>query len=188
MVIEKNKMVSIHYTLTDDKGVQIDSSVGGDPLSYIHGNGYLIPGMENALEGKNAGDKFQITIQPEDGYGIYEDQLVATLPKKRFEFNGEIEVGMHFQMATPAGPTIVKVIEVTGDSVKIDGNHELAGKVLNFDVEVVSVRDLTEDEIVQLASRKTGCGGGCGGCGGNCEGDCGGDCEGGCGSGECNCK
>lgn len=192
MKIEKDKMVSIHYTLTDDKGVQIDSSVGGEPLSYIHGNGYLIVGMEKALEGKEPGAKFDITIQPEEGYGTYDERLVANLPKDRFEVPGEIEIGMQFQVMTGSGPMIVKVIEVNGDTVKIDGNHDLAGKVLNFSVEVIDVRDLTEEELTQLSSGGCGCGGGCGGCGGDCGGNCGGDCGGncgeGCGSGECNCN
>lgn len=189
MVIENNKMVSIHYTLTDVDGKQLDTSIGGDPLSYIHGKGYLIPGLEKALEGKNPGEKFSVTIQPEDGYGVRDDRLIATLPKERFEIDGDIEVGMQFQVATPAGPTVVKVIEVTGDSVKIDGNHDLAGKVLNFDIEITDVRNLTEEEFAQLLTSSS-CGGGCGGCGGDCGEDCNceGDCNDGEGCGNCNCN
>ncbi len=192
MVIEKDKMVAIHYTLKDDNGVEIDSSAGGNPLAYIHGNGYLIPGLEKELEGKSAGDKFKAVVQPEEGYGVYDERLIATLSRERFDLPGDIEIGMQFQVSTPAGPTIVRVTKVEGDNITIDGNHELAGKVLHFDVEVVEVRELSEEEKQQMLSG--GCGCGCrGGCGGNCSGDCGGDCggdcncDGGC-DGDCNCQ
>lgn len=192
MVIEKDKMVAIHYTLKDDNGVEIDSSAGGNPLAYIHGNGYLIPGLEKELEGKSAGDKFKAVIQPEEGYGVYDERLIATLSRERFDLPGDIEIGMQFQVSTPAGPTIVRVTKVEGDNITIDGNHELAGKVLHFDVEVVEVRELSEEEKQQMLSGGCGCGCG-GGCGGNCDGDCGGDCggdcncDGGC-DGDCNCQ
>lgn len=192
MVIEKDKMVAIHYTLKDDNGVEIDSSAGGNPLAYIHGNGYLIPGLEKELEGKSAGDKFKAVIQPEEGYGVYDERLIATLSRERFDLPGDIEIGMQFQVSTPAGPTIVRVTKVDGDNITIDGNHELAGKVLHFDVEVVEVRELSEEEKQQMLSGGCGCGCG-GGCGGNCSGDCGGDCggdcncDGGC-DGDCNCQ
>lgn len=192
MVIEKDKMVAIHYTLKDDNGVEIDSSAGGNPLAYIHGNGYLIPGLEKELEGKSAGDKFKAVIQPEEGYGVYDERLIATLSRERFDLPGDIEIGMQFQVSTPSGPTIVRVTKVEGDNITIDGNHELAGKVLHFDVEVVEVRELSEEEKQQMLSGGCGCGCG-GGCGGNCDGDCGGDCggdcncDGGC-DGDCNCQ
>ena len=178
MKIENDKWVEIHYTLKNDEGQQLDSSVGSEPLGYVHGRGYLIPGLEAQLEGKAAGDKFSCTIQPKDGYGERDERLVAELTKDRFETDAEIEVGMQFQVMTPAGPTIVTVIEVNGDKVKIDGNHEMAGKVLNFDIEVVEVRDTTEEELAQLES---GCGSGCGGCGGCGGGECSSDGCGGCG-------
>ncbi|MCR4580592.1 MAG: peptidylprolyl isomerase [Treponema sp.] len=176
MKIEKNKWVSIHYTLKDDDGNQLDSSVGKEPLGYLHGNGYLIFGLENELEGKNPGDKFTAVIQPKDGYGDYDPRLIVDVPRSQFETEMPIEVGMQFQAMTAQGPSIVKVIEVGDDKIKIDGNHELAGKVLHFDVEVVEVRDATEEEL-----NPRGCGGGsCGGCGGGCGdcGGCGGDCGG----------
>ena len=175
MTITKDKFAAFNYVLKDADGVELDSSTGTDPLGYVHGRGYLIPGLEAQLEGKGPGDKFSCTIQPKDGYGERDERLVAELPKDRFDTDVEIEVGMKFQVMTPAGPTIVTVIEVNGDRVKIDGNHEMAGKVLNFDIEVVEVRDTTEEELAQLESGCGGCGGGCGngecgGCGGT--GDC----------------
>ena len=176
MTITKDKFAAFHYTLKDADGVALDSSAGTEPLGYVHGRGYLIPGLEAQLEGKAPGDKFSCTIQPKDGYGERDERLVAELSKDRFETDAEIEVGMQFQVMTPAGPTIVTVIEVNGDRVKIDGNHEMAGKILNFDIEVVEVRDTTEEELAQLESGCGGCGGNCGGCGSNEEcGGCGGN-------------
>ena len=193
MKIEKNKVVSIHYTLTDDDGNKIDSSVGLEPLTYYHGNGYLIPGLENELEGKSAGEKLNVTVQPADGYGIYDERLVSSIPRERFEIDGEITVGMQFQVQTPGGAAIVRVVEVGDKEIKIDGNHELAGKVLHFDVEIVDVHEPSQEEKMQYESiLASGCGGGCGGCGGNCGGDCGGDCaencQGDCANSECTCK
>lgn len=180
MKIEKDKWVAIHYTLTDDSGNQLDSSVGSQPLGFLYGNGYLISGLEKELENKETGDKFKAVIQPKDAYGEYDERLIMDVPREKFEIDIPIEIGMQFQVMSPAGPSIVRVVQVEGDNIKIDGNHELAGKVLTFDVEVVEVRDPTEEELQALNG--CGCGGGCGGCGGNC----GGDCEGGCG-GDCNC-
>jgi len=175
MKIEHNKWVALHYTLKDDAGNQLDTSVGGAPLGYIHGNGYLIVGLENQLEGKEPGDKFSAVIEPKDAYGEYDPGIVVEVDREKFEFDGEIQIGMQFQVMTPRGPSIVRVTEVNGDKIKIDGNHELAGKTLHFDIEVVEVREPTEEELNPV---------GCGGCGGGCGGDCGGDC-GGCGDGGC---
>ena len=168
MTITKDKFAAFHYILKDADGVELDSSAGTEPLGYVHGRGYLIPGLEAQLEGKAPGDKFSCTIQPKDGYGERDERLVAEVPRDRFETDAEIEIGMQFQVMTPAGPTIVTVKEVNGDKIKIDGNHEMAGKVLNFDIEVVEVRDTTEEELAQLESGCGGCGGGCGNCGGDC--------------------
>lgn len=179
MKIEKDKWVAIHYTLTDETGKQIDSSVNGAPLGYVHGRGYLIQGLENELEGKSAGDKFKAVIQPELGYGTYDERMVVEINRDQFDSSMGIEIGMQFQVMTPGGPAIVRVVKIDGDKITIDGNHELAGKVLTFDVEVVEVRDATEEELNPR---------GCGGCGG--EGGCGGDCGSGCGEGcggDCGC-
>lgn len=176
MKIENNKFVSIHYVLKDDNGTIIDSSREKEPLSYIQGHGYLISGLEAELEGKTTGDKFSTVILPKDGYGEYNPQLVTDVPRSQFETDLAIEVGMQFQAMSPSGPMIVRVTEVNGDSIKIDANHELAGKNLNFDVEVMEVRDATEEEL-NPPSGCGGCGGGCGSCGdGGCG--CGGDCGG----------
>lgn len=175
MKIEKDKMVQIHYTLKDDDGNQLDTSVGNEPLEYLHGNGNLIPGLEIQLEGKEPGQKFTAVIEPKDAYGEYDEKMIVEVPRNQFDSELPIQEGMAFQADTPEGPMIVRVIKVTEETVTVDGNHELAGKTLHFDVEVVNVREATEDDL----KPQSGCG--CGNCGGDCgegEGGCG--CEGGC--------
>ena len=139
MKIEKDKWVEIHYTLKNDEGQQLDSSVGNEPLGYVHGRGYLIAGLEKLLEGHEPGDKFSAHIEPKDGYGEYDERLVVELDRDKFEFDGEITVGMPFQVMTPSGLSIVHVTKVEGDKITVNGNHELAGKTLNFDIDVVNV-------------------------------------------------
>ena len=190
MKIEKNKVVSIHYTLKDENGKQLDSSIGAEPLTYYHGNGYLIVGLEKELEGKSTGDKFSCVIKPEEGYGIHDERLIAIIPRERFEMDGEIEIGMQFQVQTPAGPTIVHVIGVDKNEITVDGNHDLAGKTLYFDIEVTDVHEPSEEEKQQFEAVLNGgcggCGGGCGGCGNNCSSDCNGDCNVDCNNGDGN--
>ncbi len=179
MVIAKDKMVSIHYTLKDVEGNQLDSSVGSTPLDYIHGYGNLITGLERELEGKSVGDKIHVQIEPKDAYGEFDSKLIMDVPRDRFDTAEEITVGMPFQVMTPQGPIIVRVTEVSKDNIKIDGNHELAGKELVFDVEIMNVRDATEEE---LSPSEGCCGGGCENCGdGGCSSVEGCNCDGGCG-------
>lgn len=147
MQVAENMAVSIHYTLTNSAGEQLDSSIGGDALVYLHGNGNIIPGLEKALQGKSVGDKFQVSIAPEEGYGEYHQEMVQVIPRKMFEGVDNVEVGMQFHADVSSGPGIVTVIQVEGDDVTIDGNHPLAGEALHFDVEVTDVRAATEDEL-----------------------------------------
>jgi len=147
MQISKHKAVAIEYTLTNDSGEVIDSSEGQDPLSYLHGAGNLISGLEQALEGKSAGDELKVTISPEDAYGERVDELVQIVPRDRFEGADELEVGMRFHASSDHGETLVTITEVTDDEVTVDGNHPLAGETLHFEVKIVDVRDASEEEI-----------------------------------------
>jgi FKBP-type peptidyl-prolyl cis-trans isomerase SlyD len=147
MQIAQDTVVSIHYTLTDDAGETIDTSVGGEPLAYLHGNGNLVPGLENALAGRRAGDKISVKIAPADGYGDYDKGLVQRVPRRSFKGVADVRTGMQFQVQSDQGPRSVTVTNVTGDMVTVDGNHPLAGKNLNFDVEVVEVRTPSEQEL-----------------------------------------
>lgn len=147
MQITQDAVVSIHYTLTNDKGETLDSSAGGEPLAYLHGNGNLIPGLENALNGKQAGDKLSLKIAPADGYGEYNKALVQRVPRRSFRGVSDMRVGMQFQVQSDTGPRSVTVTQVAGDMVTVDGNHALAGQNLNFEVEVTEVRAATAEEL-----------------------------------------
>ncbi len=148
MQIAANKAVSIDYTLTNDAGDVIDSSAGGAPLVYLHGAGNIIVGLEKALEGKNVGDELSVAIEPEDAYGEYSAELVATLTREMFEGVDELEVGMLFHASAPdGGMQIVTIRDIDGDDVTVDGNHPLAGQRLNFKVKVVDVREANAEEI-----------------------------------------
>jgi len=143
MQVEKNKVVSIHYKLKDNEGNTLDSSEGREPLNYIHGNGNLIPGMEEGLEGKKTGDKLDLKISPDKGYGTRNDELVQDVPRSAF---GDQEVKPGMQFNTQDGHTVT-VTKVGLEKVTVDGNHPLAGMDLNFDVEVVNVREATSEEL-----------------------------------------
>jgi len=147
MTIAQNSVVTIHYTLKDDAGEVIDSSRSGDPIAYLHGHGNLVPGLERELEGKNTGDKVNVSITPEDGYGEYDDNLVQQVPRRAFQGIGNVTIGMRLHAQTPEGPRAVTVTRMVGDMVTIDANHPLAGKNLNFEVEITDVRDATEEEL-----------------------------------------
>lgn len=147
MDIKEKSVVSIHYKLTDDKGEVIDQS-SEHPLSYIHGMGSLIPGLEKELDGKGSGDKLTVSVAPEEGYGPYIPELVEKLPRSTFEGVDEIKVGMEFHASNEQGDTmVVRVEEINGDEITINGNHPLAGMTLNFDVEVVEVREASKEEL-----------------------------------------
>lgn len=146
MQIGKEKVVTIDYTLTDDQGEILDTSQGQEPLTYMHGAGSIIPGLEAALEGKAAGDKLQVKVAPADGYGERDEELVQAIPRNRFP-GGDISVGMRFHAQGSAGSQAVTVVAVDDRNVTVDANHPLAGVTLSFDVQVREVRQATEDEL-----------------------------------------
>lgn len=180
MKVENDKYVSINYILKNDDGEILDSSTE-KTLDYVHGRGYLLPKLEEKLDGKNPGDKFSVVLEAADGYGEYRKELVADVDRSNFEAGVPIEVGMAFQAMTASGPQIVRVTKISDDKITVDANHELAGTRLHFEIEIADVREATEDE---LNPPSCGCGGNCnGGCGGGCsDGECGGGC------GNCSCE
>ena len=147
MQVSNQKVVSIHYTLTDSEGQILDTSSGREPLAYIQGMQNIIPGLENALEGKTVGDKVHVVIPPEEAYGKRNDDLMQAIPRSAFGDIEDIQPGMQFQMETANGPVVITVLKTEGDQVFIDGNHPLAGQELTFDVEIMDVRDATAEEI-----------------------------------------
>lgn len=146
MIISENAAVLFHYTLTDEEGAQLDSSKGKEPLAYLHGHKNIIPGLEQAMEGKQADDVMVVTVEAADAYGEFQEQMIQEVPRKTFQAD-DINVGMRFEAQTPNGPMSVVVTEVTDETVTVDGNHPLAGKTLTFDVRIDTVREATEEEL-----------------------------------------
>ena len=147
MRVAKHKVVTIDYTLTDEHGAVVDSSKGGHPLSYIQGIGNIIPGLENALEGKVAGESLTVVVPPAEGYGMRDESLVTAVPRDRFEDAEKLRVGMRFQTAGEEGANIFTLVDLDDGNVTLDANHPLAGANLNFDVIIVDVRDATAEEL-----------------------------------------
>ncbi|AJY51589.1 MULTISPECIES: peptidylprolyl isomerase [Halomonadaceae] len=147
MQIAQNSVVAFHYTLTNDAGEVLDSSEGREPLTYLHGAGNIIPGLEKELEGRAAGEKLNVSVSPEEGYGELQEQLMQEVPRDAFQGVESIEPGMQFQAQTQGGPLMVTVKKVEGDTVVVDGNHPLAGQQLNFDVEIAEVREASSEEV-----------------------------------------
>jgi len=145
--IDNKKVVAIHYTLTAKDGQVIDSSDGTEPLNYLHGYGNIIPGLEEVLIGKITGDKISASIPPEKAYGVYNENDKIQATKSQFEGIDEIKVGMDIQTKTNDGVKMYRVEKIFGDTVILDGNHTLAGETLNFEVEVVDIRDASEEEL-----------------------------------------
>lgn len=147
MKVADNTVVVIDYTLTNNEGQVIDSSEGAGPLAYLHGAGNIIPGLEDALLGKEAGDEVKASIEPANAYGERHDALKQEVPAELFSGVEKVEVGMQFQSETDQGPVLVTVTEIGDETITVDGNHPLAGVHLNFDVNVREVREATEEEL-----------------------------------------
>ena len=145
--IAKDTAVKFNYTLKDDEGNILDQSPEGQPLAYLHGHSNIIPGLEQQLEGKSAGEQVNAVVEPADGYGEYQEQAVQHVPRDNFQGVEDIQPGMQFQSEAGGQVMLVTVTEVNDDEVVVDANHPLAGKRLTFDVEIQEVRAATEDEL-----------------------------------------
>jgi FKBP-type peptidyl-prolyl cis-trans isomerase SlyD len=147
MRIEKGRVVRMHYTLRDESGTTIESSGGREPLTYLHGFGHIISGLEKSLEGAQAGLRTSVTVLPQDAYGEKDPQSVIRAPREDFPEGLELEPGVEVQADTPDGPITFTVVAIEGGEAVLDANHPLAGKKLTFDVEVLDVREATADEV-----------------------------------------
>lgn len=147
MPVANEMVVSIHYTLTNSAGEVLDSSEGSEPLTYLHGAGNIIPGLESALEGQETGNALKVEVAPEQGYGLVQDALIQEVPREAFGDVEDIQEGMRFQAQTNQGPVPIVVTKVTDESITVDGNHPLAGQTLFFDVSIEEVRAATEEEL-----------------------------------------
>ena len=147
MQIGDQKVVTLHYILTDNEGRVIDKSDDGS-FAYLHGASNIIPGLENALSGKSAGEELTVSVSPEDAYGARDEAMLQQVPKNMFEDTNQIAVGTQFHAQGPNGEMlVVTVMEVQEEHVLVDGNHPLAGVDLNFDVKIIEVRDASEEEV-----------------------------------------
>jgi len=147
MKIEKNKVVAIHYTLTDNGGKTLDSSEGKEPLTYIQGVGQLIAGLESQLEGKEAGEKLTANVAAADAYGEYREDMVFEVGKDGFQGEEELVEGMQVEVELEQGKSVAIVTKIEEENVTLDLNHPLAGEALSFDVEITEVRDASEEEL-----------------------------------------
>ena len=148
MTISQHKVVEFHYTVSDAATNEvIDSSKDSEPLTYLHGARNIIPGLEQALEGKSVGDEFEVTIDAPDAYGEYSDDRVQVVPISAFEGVEKIEPGVMVAAQTEQGAIEMIITEVNGDQVTVDANHPLAGKSLTFKVSVELIRDASPEEI-----------------------------------------
>lgn len=139
MPIQQGDKVAIHYTLTNDAGEVLDSSSGCEPLVYSAGTGEIIPGLDQALLGKDKGEHIEVTITPAEGYGERLEQAVQQVPREHFANIPELTVGLPLTAETPNGPVTVFVADITDSTVTIDGNHPLAGVTLHFAVDVDNI-------------------------------------------------
>jgi len=148
MIIKGSCVVTLHYTLTGDDGQQLDASYESEPLIYLHGSSSLLPGLEQALEGRKVNDKFTVTVQPEEGYGVTDPTLIEKVPLEAFSDTPNLQVGMQFALESEEGHgEQFTVTAIEGDQVTVDANHSLAGKTLHFDVRVEAIRAATNKEI-----------------------------------------
>lgn len=149
MTIAKHSIATLHYTLKDDAGEILDVADENNPFLYMHGVGGMIPGLEKALDSKQAGEKVVISVPPADAYGERNPNLTQDVPREMFGSipDEDMVVGAQFQAQTDQGVEIITVAAIEGDTIKIDGNHPMAGETLHFDVDVIDVRDATDEEI-----------------------------------------
>lgn len=147
MKVEQDAVVTIAYTLKNGDGDVLDSSENNGELSYLHGHQNIVPGLEKALDGKDVGEQIDTTVNPDDGYGQRQEELVFAVPRDRLP-EGELELGMQFRAQDKDGQEmVVNLVGIGDDEVTLDGNHPLAGENLHFDVTVTDVRGATDEEI-----------------------------------------
>ncbi len=144
------KVVKIKYKGTLSNGSVFDSSEGKQPLEFMVGGGQIIPGLESAVKGMKVGEKKKITIKAADAYGDYDQRALQEVPKESFPTDMKLEAGLELVAQTAMGPVPVRIAEIRDKTVMVDFNHPLAGKDLTFDVEIVSVRDATKDELAKI--------------------------------------
>lgn len=147
-VIAKNQVVSFHYTLKDKEGKQIDSSVGGDPMLYLHGHGNIVPGLEAEMESKKVGDKLKVHVPPEKGYGQYDSERRFCIERSHLPADVELQPGMVLELHAEDGEHLMAaIVAVDKKLIEVDANHPMAGVDLHFEVEIMAIRSASPEEI-----------------------------------------
>jgi len=146
MKIEKDRVVRFHYTVAEPGLPALETSREGEPLAVLIGHGNIIPGLEAAMEGRAAGESFEVTVGPAEAYGERRDGLTQRVPRKHFK-NARLVAGQQVVMPTEMGPRAMTVVKVGMSVVDVDLNHPMAGKTLEFSVDVVDVREASAEEI-----------------------------------------
>lgn len=148
MKISKDKVVTFHYALVNAEGEVLDGSRGAEPLPYLHGHNNIVPGLERAMDGHVVGDKFKVNVSPSEGYGLRDEDKVSLVERASFADFSALDVGMMYQMEDENGDTqLVSITQIDDNDVTVDANHPFAGLELNFDVEIMDIREATEDEL-----------------------------------------
>jgi len=163
--IKDDTVVTFEYTVLNEKGDLIESSKAQGPMRYLHGEGRIVPGLETALDGKESGDTFSVTLSPEEAYGMRDDTRIHVFTKNELSGLGEIKIGMQLQSEDDSGRKILTVFKIEDDAITLDENHPLAGKTVSFDVTVTDVRPATEEELGNSASHNVQCTDNCSTCG-----------------------
>lgn len=151
MQISADSVVSFHYRLSESQGELLESSYEAEPTLYLHGHGNLLPALEEALNGKQVGDKFSVSLEPEQAYGVRNEGATQRIPIKHLHnyaaIKNKLKPGMRVAVNTEQGPWDAVVLKVGKFNVDIDSNHPLAGKTLTFDIEIVDARAATAEEL-----------------------------------------
>ncbi len=147
MQIGPKTVVSFHYTLRDAAGETLESSLGGEPSAYLHGAGNILPALETAMSGKTDGDSFSVELDAEQAYGEHKPERQQRVPVKHLSFKGKLRPGLVVQLNTSEGMRAVTVVKAGRHSADIDTNHPLAGQALRFDIEILTVREATAEEL-----------------------------------------
>ncbi len=145
--VAQNSVVGISYVLTNTQGEELDRAEKAEPLYYLHGVGQIVPGLERELTGLKIGDKKTVTVTPKDGYGETNPDLRMSLPRTQFPKEAKIEAGMQFFASSGGDRMMLTVVGLKDEEVEVDGNHPLSGQTLKFEVEIVDVREATEEEL-----------------------------------------
>ncbi len=145
--MQRPLIYTVHYRLKNRAGEVVDTSEGGEPLHFLEGASHVIEGIQKAVKGRSPGDCLEVTIPPDLAYGEHNPDLVRKVPRSAFEGVENLQVGMKFQTNTGAEAQVVQVVGIDGNLIRVDANHPLAGFTLYFDLEIISVREATDEEV-----------------------------------------